>query len=142
MSSRRRALTRSHGTDQHRRICKLLGLGDYQLRDSRHSWAVRAAKAGTPAEIIARQLGHVDATMVLKVYGRFMPSQHDRDRWEQIATLQDAQEAAEMGGPITAGATGNLPSLVSRAVTMPLEESPRTLKVDEPSPSLCCRIST
>lgn len=79
---------------QHRRVTKILGLTDYQLRDSRHSWAVRAAKAGTPAEIIARQLGHVDAQMVFKIYGRFMPSQHDRDRWEQVATRQD-QEAAK-----------------------------------------------
>ena len=23
--------------------------------------------------------------LVLKVYGRFMPSQHDRDKWERIA---------------------------------------------------------
>lgn len=85
-------MTRSTASWQHRRVCKVLGLEGYQLRDSRHTWAVRAAKAGTPAEIIARQLGHVDAAMVHRVYGRFMPSQHDRDRWEQIATLQD-QEA-------------------------------------------------
>lgn len=34
--------------------CGRLGITGHQLRDSRHSWAVRAAKAGTPAEIIAR----------------------------------------------------------------------------------------
>jgi integrase len=78
---------------QHRAVCQLLGIVDHELRDSRHSWAVRAAKAGTPAEIIARQLGHADPVMVLKVYGRFMPSQHDREKWEQIATLQDAEQA-------------------------------------------------
>jgi integrase len=57
----------------------------FQLRDGRHSWAVRAAKAGTPVEIVARQLGHRDALMVLRVYGRFLPSQHDREAWEQRA---------------------------------------------------------
>jgi integrase len=61
----------------------------FQLRDSRHSWAVRAAKAGTPAEVIARQLGHASSAMVQKVYGRFMPDAHDRDKWERIAALQD-----------------------------------------------------
>jgi integrase len=85
-------MTRHTASWQHRQVCAAIGLEGYQLRDSRHSWAVRQAKAGTPAEIIARQLGHVDATMVLRVYGRFIPSQHDRDRWELIATLQD-QEA-------------------------------------------------
>lgn len=80
---------------QHRRVCAVLGFKGYQLRDSRHSWAVRAAKAGTPAEIIARQLGHVDAVMVHRIYGRFMPSQHDRDKWERIAALQDVTMEAQ-----------------------------------------------
>jgi integrase len=84
----------------HRQVCARLEITDHQLRDSRHSWAVRAAKAGTPAEIIARQLGHADAVMVLKVYGRFMPSQHDRDKWEAIAALQDQEQAQGQGnGP-------------------------------------------
>jgi integrase len=77
----------------HRQVCERLGIEGHQLRNSRHSWAVRAAKAGTPAEIIARQLGHADAVMVLKVYGRFMPSQHDRDKWEAIAAMQDLEHA-------------------------------------------------
>lgn len=47
--------------------------------------------APPPAEIVARQLGHADPVMVLKVYGWFMPSQHDRDKWEAIAALQDEQ---------------------------------------------------
>lgn len=77
---------------QHRRVCKELGLAGYRLHDARHSWAVRAARAGTPVEIIARQLGHADATMVTRLYGRFLPDQHDRDRWERLAAAQDAGE--------------------------------------------------
>jgi integrase len=123
-------MKRNAASWQHRRVTKLLGFSGIQLRDSRHSWAVRAARAGTPAEIIGRQLGHVDATMVLRVYGRFMPSQHDRERWEQIATLQDeAQEAQEMGGSATARATGpGIPAL-RRAATTRFNDSPGTLKV-------------
>ncbi|MGH7649937.1 MAG: tyrosine-type recombinase/integrase, partial [Gemmatimonadaceae bacterium] len=89
--------------DAHRAACAALEFEDYQLRDQRHSYAVRAARAGTPAELIARQLGHANAVLVLKVYGRFMPSQQERDRWEKIAALQDA-ESIEMGR-----ATGRAP---------------------------------
>jgi hypothetical protein len=71
------------------------------MRDQRHSYAVRAARAGTPAELIARQLGHADAVLVLKVYGRFMPSQQDRDKWEMIADLQDKEAAATATEPCT-----------------------------------------
>jgi integrase len=80
---------RSKASKTHKRACGELGLVGYRLHDTRHHWAVRAAKAGTPPEIIAAQLGHVDATMVLRVYGRFFPSIYDRDRWERIASEQD-----------------------------------------------------
>ena len=85
--------------DAHREACTVLDIEDYQLRDQRHSYAVRAARAGTPAELIARQLGHANAVLVLKVYGRFMPSAQERDRWERIAALQDesAQKTATVG---------------------------------------------
>ena len=81
--------------DAHRAAVHAAGLDDYQMRDQRHSYAVRAARAGTPAELIARQLGHANAVLVLKVYGRFMPSAQERDRWEKIAALQDAEAEGE-----------------------------------------------
>ncbi|MBK8006791.1 MAG: hypothetical protein IPK12_23665 [Gemmatimonadetes bacterium] len=62
----------------------------FQLRDGRHAWAVRAAKAGTPPAVIAAQLGHANPIMVLKVYGAFLPSQHDREAWEQKAATPAA----------------------------------------------------
>jgi len=79
--------------DVHADACKALGFANYRQHDQRHSWAVRQARAGTPAELIARQLGHSNAVMVLKIYGRFMPSQQDRDKWEKIAAAQDHQDA-------------------------------------------------
>jgi len=57
-------------SDAQREACARLGMGDYQIKDQRHSYAVRAARAGTPAELISRQLGHANAVLVLKVYGR------------------------------------------------------------------------
>ncbi|HTE45154.1 MAG TPA: site-specific integrase [Gemmatimonadaceae bacterium] len=68
----------------------------YTMRDHRHTYAVRAIRAGTPAELVSRQLGHVNAVLVHKVYGRFSPSQVERDKWERVAAAQDAAtEAAQ-----------------------------------------------
>ena len=66
----------------------------YTMRDQRHTFAVRAIRAGTPAELVARQLGHANAVLVHKVYGRFSPSQEERAKWELIATAQDLERKA------------------------------------------------
>jgi hypothetical protein len=79
--------------DHHAIACSALSIANYWLRDARHSYAVRAARAGTPAELIAKQLGRANATMVLKVYGRFMSEQGDRDRWELAAAAMDVKNA-------------------------------------------------
>jgi len=84
--------------DHHKDACKALGIEDYRIHDHRHSYAVRAARAGTPAELIARQLGHANAILVLKVYGRFMPSQQDRDKWELIAAERDSEGPGLVSG--------------------------------------------
>lgn len=63
--------------------------GDYWMRDGRHTYAVRAIRAGTPPEVVATQLGHADATLVNKVYGRYKPNSAERDHWEHMATERD-----------------------------------------------------
>ena len=73
-----------------------LGLPHHRVHDSRHFYAIRAIRAGTPYELVARQLGHADVAMVAKVYGRFAPRSHERDRWEKIAALQH-QKSNEIG---------------------------------------------
>ena len=75
----------SEWSREHRKLVASLGF-DVTLHDARHHWAVRMARTGMPAEMIARQLGHKDGMMVLKVYGRFFPSSDERDRWERRAT--------------------------------------------------------
>lgn len=67
---------------------------DYTLRDHRHTWAVRAVRAGMPLEMVARQLGHKDGTLALKVYGRYRPAKEEVDRWEDIATEHDEKRRA------------------------------------------------
>jgi integrase len=49
----------------------------YTQHDHRHTWAVQAIRDGIPLHVVAHQLGHRDATMVLKVYGRFVPTSAD-----------------------------------------------------------------
>lgn len=68
----------------------------YWMRDARHTYAVRAMKAGTPVELIARQLGHANATLLVQVYGRFLPRQDEREKWEKVATAQDEAKKQEM----------------------------------------------
>jgi integrase len=78
--------------DVHVAACTALKIDDYRLHDHRHSWAVRAVRAGWPLEAIARQLGHANATMVLKVYGRYRPTFDELDRLERLATAKDRQQ--------------------------------------------------
>jgi len=86
-------INRWTASDKHREACKALGLEDYQLKDSRHTYAVRAIRGGASFEFVARQLGHADTTMAVKVYGRFTPTDSERTDWEQNATAQDAARA-------------------------------------------------
>jgi integrase len=89
------SVNRWTASDMHRRACVTLRIEDYQLKDSRHSYAVRAIRAGAPFEHVAEQLGHADTTMVVRVYARFRPSEAERTDWQRIAAMQDqaAREA-------------------------------------------------
>lgn len=62
----------------HQSACEKLSVADYTLRDSRHSWAVRARRGGVSFEHIADQLGHVDTSLAHKVYGRFKRTIEER----------------------------------------------------------------
>jgi integrase len=88
-------LNRWSASDAHRAACKALGddFADYRMHDARHSYAVRAIRAGAPLEHVARQLGHADTQMVVKVYGRYKPNETERREWERIAALQDEERA-------------------------------------------------
>lgn len=50
---------------------------DYTTHDHRHTWAVQATRDGIAPHVIAYQLGHRDATMLTRVYGRFRPQSSD-----------------------------------------------------------------
>jgi integrase len=80
--------------------CAALEIRNYTPRDHRHSWAVRAVKSGMPIELVARQLGHKDGVLALRVYGRYVPRAEEREKWEKIAAAQDeaARQAAGQSG--------------------------------------------
>jgi len=58
------------------------------------------------SELIARQIGDADAVLVLKVSGRFKPSQQERDKRERIAAVQD-KEATAMEAPHSIGCSAS-----------------------------------
>jgi integrase len=81
-------------SDKHRDACTALDIEDYQLRDARHTFAVRAIRAGAPFEVVAQQLGHTDTSMVVRVYGRFRPSAEELRSWHRVAVQQDLERQA------------------------------------------------
>ncbi len=70
-------LTRSGAFHHHQRCCEAVGVTGYNLKDSRHSVAVRMAKAGYTVFEIAEQLGTSPA-LVASTYARFIPTMADR----------------------------------------------------------------
>lgn len=95
-----RGLDRWKASDAHRETLRILGLPHHRVHDARHFYAIRAVRAGTPVEIVARQLGHADAVMVLKTYGKFAPRSDERDRWEKIAAALDTPATVTESGPL------------------------------------------
>lgn len=53
---------------------------EYTIHDARHSFAVRHMRAGDPPDVIAANLGHKDATLVIRIYGKYRPNDDDRRR--------------------------------------------------------------
>ena len=66
----------------------------YWMRDARHTWAVRAMRAGVPLEVMRKQMGHANGTLILTTYGRFAPSADEQDHWESVATAADEKRRA------------------------------------------------
>lgn len=73
---------------EHRNALKALGLSsDYRMHDARHSLAVRWMRQGIEPQIIATNLGHRDASLVLSLYGRHRPRAEDVRRVRERGAL-------------------------------------------------------
>ena len=92
-----RGIDRWKASEYHRERVRELGLPPVRLHDSRHHWAVENLRAGVPVELVARQLGHRDATMVLKVYGRFIPHDVEWTYWRQRLSERQASKLRGRG---------------------------------------------
>ena len=110
-----RGIDRWQAGDAHRVRLIALGLPHHRLHDSRHFYAIRAIRAGTPYELVARQLGHADVAMVAKVYGRFAPRSDERDRWKKIAAAHDqaSEKKSDVMGAVV-GAIAKHPKMTKR----------------------------
>jgi len=86
------SLSRWQASKAHRATVEALKLRVLRLHEARDHWAVRMIRAGTPIELVARQLGHVNAVMALRVYGRFLPTAEERRGWDQVATTREAKK--------------------------------------------------
>lgn len=69
---------------------KLLGLKPRSAYQTRHTAATLWLASGEAPEWIARQMGHVDTTMLFKVYSRYVPNATRRDGSAFEALLFDS----------------------------------------------------
>lgn len=62
--------------DVHGATCEKLGeeFADYRFHDARRSFAIIALNNGATHEAVSYILGHKDASLVLRVYGRYAPN--------------------------------------------------------------------
>ena len=74
--------------------CATLGIEDYHPHDWRHTWAVQAIRDSLPLNTVAAQLGHKDAVMTLRIYGKFVPVAAD---FERVNAAIEAEEARAAG---------------------------------------------
>jgi integrase len=111
-----RGLHRWGTSDAHREQLRVLNLPHHRLHDARHHWAVRMVRAGMFLELIARQLGHRDVAMVAKVYGRFVPNSHERERWEAAAAALDVERWGDRGVSRGASTQGGRARRASRSL--------------------------
>jgi integrase len=63
--------------DTHKRISAKLKIPVTTLHDWRHTYAVNSLRDGMKPTTVARQLGHRDASLVHRVYGRFIVDARD-----------------------------------------------------------------
>lgn len=75
-------MDRWRASKRHTAAAEACELRVLRVHDARHHWAVRGVKAGMPLELVSRQLGHANAVMCLRIYGRWIPTRADRQAWD------------------------------------------------------------
>lgn len=69
------------------------------MYETRHTFASWALGAGESPEWVARTLGHVDTTMVYKVYGRYIPNltRQDGSAFERLYVGSEMKKESDLG---------------------------------------------
>lgn len=82
---------------EHKRACLAVGVLVTTLHEWRDTYAVAELQAGEFATVVAHQLGHKDASLVWKRYGRYVPqAQHYREaRQAASATESSTREVRQ-----------------------------------------------
>ena len=75
---------------------------DFTFHGLRHTYASQLIQAGATVYAVADQLGHADATTVLKTYGHLSPQIRESEVRQRFTTISDenVRLAAERGGDL------------------------------------------
>ena len=88
--------TERRALDAHKAACRAVNVIETTLHEWRDSYAVAELQAGEYATVVAHQLGHKDASLVWKRYGRYVPqAEHYRE------ARQEARQASSATKPST-----------------------------------------
>ena len=68
------------------RVAKVAALPRLRLHDLRHTWATLALRAGVPAHVVQRRLGHSHVSITLSLYAHASVAD-DTDAAEKVASL-------------------------------------------------------
>lgn len=82
-------------TKTHKAVLEAKKVRHVKLHAARNHWAVRALRGGWSEEAVARQLGHANAAMVHRVYGRYRQSSDDLARLERQAEAEAVRRVSE-----------------------------------------------
>lgn len=74
--------------------CVNAEISDYRPHDWRHTWAVQGLRDGLAIQTVSHQLGHRDAVMTLRVYGRFIPTAADFSTDKVTRSVTSPQKTA------------------------------------------------
>lgn len=88
-------IDRWKATKQHKATLEALKIRHLKLHAARNHWAVRALRGGWSVEAVSRQMGHANAQMVLRVYGRWIPRQEELARLEAQAEREAVRRTQE-----------------------------------------------
>jgi integrase len=88
-------IDRWKATKQHKVTLEALEIRHLKLHAARNHWAVRALRGGWSVEAVSRQMGHANAQMVLRVYGRWIPRQEELARLEAQAEREAVRRVQE-----------------------------------------------